>query len=62
METEDLPVWRRIVNFLCGIESNSSKLDVTKQESADPNEGKSKIQLAKEAAEFLYEAPNWKRY
>ena len=58
--TGDIPLWRKVLNFLCGItppdtdEGHKSSLDIS------PITEKTKEELAQEAAEFLNEPPFWK--
>ena len=55
---EALPVWRRAINFMCGIDnSDKSKSDF---EQTVPKI--SKEDEAKNAAESLEEEPSWKRF
>ena len=60
-ESEDLPWWRKIFNFLCGIESASNLHNVEQSggEGTKAEKTKTKEELAREAAEFLHEEPWW---
>ncbi len=62
-EPEDLPWWRKIFNFLCGVESASNSHNVEQSGGETKAEKpKTKEELAWEAAEFLQEEPWWRTF
>lgn len=62
-EEGELSMAKRVFNFLCGIDSSETKMQVTEEAAktaAAPK--KTKEDEAREAAEFLEEEPFWKNF
>jgi len=62
-----LPIWRKVVNFLCGISSDDQmeggggNFPKNSVEISPPSK-KTKAEMAQEAADFLDEPPFWKSF